>query len=383
MQAAFSVLATRSRMVDGVPTSFADLGYSDAGVDDCWQQCGGGTGGYTYHNATDGRPVVKTSTFPDMGGMVSFAHGLNLTAGFYSNNCACADHCSDPICFAGDVDQILDWGFDSVKLDGCGKEESIELWSDLFNWTIRARGGKRGMMLENCHNGPNTPRRNPDWCPFHMYRASTDIAPVYGSILANLQTIVDLAAQNLSYPGCWAYTDMLEVGVTNRQNMPSTLSLVEARTHFHMWCIISSPLILGLNLSDSATVDSIWPIVSNREAIAVNQQYAGFSGTIFYSSPEATAFAPCGWWLANCSFPSVQFLYKPLPAGDTAVLLVNSGDAAADLALTFASVPGLSGTATYSLRDVGNRAPLGSASGSWTAKGVGSRDSVFLRLTPQ
>jgi hypothetical protein len=106
---------------------------------------------------------------------------------------------------------VLDWGFDSIKLDGCGKEENIELWRNLFNWTMQQRGLKTGMLLENCHNGPNTPRRgatpSEDWCPFHMYRASTDIAPVYGSILANLQTIIPLAAQNLSWPGCWAYTD--------------------------------------------------------------------------------------------------------------------------------------------------------------------------------
>lgn len=211
MQNAMTALAAKTRTVDGVPTSFADLGYNDAGIDDNWQDCSGGTGGYTYHIAETGRPAVNTETFPDMKGMVDFAHNLNLTAGFYSNNCICHDHCSDPICFAGDVDQILDWGFDSVKLDGCGQEENIELWNSLFNWTIQKRGLKTGMMLENCHNGPNIPRRGAtpadDWCPFHMYRASTDIAPVYGSILANLQTIIPLASQNLSWPGCWAYTD--------------------------------------------------------------------------------------------------------------------------------------------------------------------------------
>jgi alpha-galactosidase len=211
MESAMTVLASRTRTVDGVPTSFADLGFSDAGVDDNWQDCNGGTSGYTYHNAETGRPAVNTVTFPDMKGMVDFAHNLNLTSGFYSNNCICHDHCNDTICFAGDVDQVLDWGFDSIKLDGCGKEENIELWRNLFNWTMQQRGLETGMLLENCHNGPNTPRRgatpSEDWCPFHMYRASTDIAPVYGSILANLQTIIPLAAQNLSWPGCWAYTD--------------------------------------------------------------------------------------------------------------------------------------------------------------------------------
>lgn len=45
---------------------------------------------YTYHDE-NGSPVVDLTKFPDMKGMVDHAHALNLTAGFYSNNCKCAD----------------------------------------------------------------------------------------------------------------------------------------------------------------------------------------------------------------------------------------------------------------------------------------------------
>jgi hypothetical protein len=57
---------------------------------------------------------------------------------------------------------------------------------------------------------------------------------------------------------------MLEVG-----NLP-TRSM--DRTHFGSWCIVSSPLILGLDLLDKAKVDSVWDIITNPEAIAVNQR---------------------------------------------------------------------------------------------------------------
>ena len=56
---------------------------------------------------------------------------------------------------------------------------------------------------------------------------------------------------------------MLEVG-----RMPS---VVEDRTHFGAWCIISAPLILGLDLRDDKEVDRVWDIITNKEAIAVNQ----------------------------------------------------------------------------------------------------------------
>ena len=45
----------------------------------------------------------------------------------------------------------------------------------------------------------------------------------------------------------------------------------EDRSHFGAWCVSSSPLILGLDLTDSEKVDGVWDLITNREAIAVNQ----------------------------------------------------------------------------------------------------------------
>ena len=138
-----------------------------------------------------------------MTAMTAVAHSLGMTAGFYANNCACADHCKDTACFAADVDFIVSSGYDSLKVDGCGKEEDVQLWRDMLNFT-----SPKPVLLENCHNGPNQPHYDAAgslWCPFHQYRSSTDIRPVFGSILANLQSIPPLASANLSVPGCWAY----------------------------------------------------------------------------------------------------------------------------------------------------------------------------------
>ena len=37
-----------------------------------------------------------------------------------------------------------------------------------------------------------------------------------------------------------------------------------SRAHFGAWCIISSPLILGLDLLSSVQMEQMWPIISNR-----------------------------------------------------------------------------------------------------------------------
>lgn len=385
MIATFDALVDRSRTVDGVPTSLADLGYSDAGLDDAWQNCGSyGPNNYTYHDAS-GVPQVDLASFPNFTSMTAYAHALNLTVGWYGNNCKCADHCTSNECFAADVNATLAYGFDSIKLDGCGKEENVQLWYEMFNATIAQNGGKTaggqpGMLVENCHNGPNVP--TPGWCPFHYYRSSTDIRPVFGSVLTNLNSVPPLAAQNLSTPGCWAYPDMLEVGVTNTQSALPPLSHTEARSHFGAWCIVSAPLILGLNLTDAPTTDAVWDIITNREAIAVNQDYAGASGTMFWQSTDMTPFSPCGWWEANCTFPVAQYWYKPLSGGDTAVLLMNNAPQAVDTAVTWGQVPGLTAGGSYKVRDIWAKADIGTFSGGYTAKALPSHDSAFLRLSP-
>jgi len=47
--------------------------------------------------------------------------------------------------------------------------------------------------------------------------------------------------------------------------LPPVLNLVEARTHFAMWCVLSSPLTLTNNLTDSDGLDAVWPIITNTE----------------------------------------------------------------------------------------------------------------------
>jgi len=301
-----------------------------------------------------------------------------LTAGFYSNNCHCADHCSAEKCFVQDVKSTLGWGFDSIKLDGCGEERGIAKWRELFNTT-----STKPIMIENCHNGPYQPwGKTPQDCPFHMYRSSNDIAPAFGSVLSNLQTTVPLAAAGLTYPGCWAYPDMLEVAQTNSQGRMPLLTATESRSHFGLWAIVSSPLILGFDVTNSTIMDAAWPIITNKEVIAVNQQWAGFPGSIFYSSTATTKFDPCGWDFKPCTWPSVQYLYKPQPAGKVAVMLMNSANTANSLTLQFSSVPGLSKTGSYKLRDLWTQSDLGTFTTSYTASGLASRDSSFLLITP-
>uniref|UniRef100_A0A6U6FDI2 Alpha-galactosidase n=1 Tax=Odontella aurita TaxID=265563 RepID=A0A6U6FDI2_9STRA len=197
----------------GRPTSLCDLGYCDVGLDDAWQACQSpeAAEGMNYHRE-DGSPIVNLKRFPDLKGMVDLAHSLNLTAGWYGNNCICQDACRNPEeCekqIEGDVKAIVEFGFDAWKLDGCGGETNLPL----FDEYIRKLSSKP-ILVENCHWGdPGILYSKPDQtlppskgCLWNFYRSSYDIGQTYGSMMHNLGSVELFRSQNLSYPGCWAY----------------------------------------------------------------------------------------------------------------------------------------------------------------------------------
>ena len=108
--------------------------------------------------------------------------------------------------------------------------------------------------------------------------------------LAHVRTVVLIALA-----GCWSYPDMLETVGSGRcrQDLPNGtcghpspgrrsggLDLNESRAHFGAWCVVSSPLVLGHDLSNDDEYDAAWPVVGNAEAIRVNQAYAGDAGRL-------------------------------------------------------------------------------------------------------
>lgn len=211
-----------------------------------------------------------------------------------------------------------------------------------------------------------------------MYRTSLDIQPVYGSVMTNLFAVVPLANANLSVPGSWAYPDMLEVGVTVSPVNAPLLTYAESRTHFNAWCVVSSPLILGLNVTDAATVESVWDIIANTEAIGVNQLYAGFSGSLLLESNSTATIAPCGWAL-TCEFASWSIWYKPLPGGAVALLLINNAASPQALSVQWEDVPGLSAGGNYTVRDINAHADLGYfPKGFITPAPLASHDNAFI-----
>mmetsp|Transcript_7156 Transcript_7156/g.21869 ORF Transcript_7156/g.21869 Transcript_7156/m.21869 type:complete len:443 (-) Transcript_7156:205-1533(-) len=374
-------MVSRQRLVDGVPTSLCDLGYCNVGLDDNWQACGSGTDFFHYHTRKNGKfhPMVNMERFPDMAGMNAHAHRLGLTTGWYGNNCICRElRPASEALYRGDVEALVAFGFDAIKLDGCGTQYDLGLWQRLLN------GTGRPITIENCHWGRTVPKH--DWCPWHVFRTSGDVRASYGSVVGNLLTTVPWAARGLSRPGCWAYPDGLEVGCRHGPGgaRDPGLSPAEARTHFGAWCIVSSPLVLSLDVNDDELMDEVWPLISNQEAIAVNQAWAGRSGGPFLQAAGEVRLKDFQHVVQGVSVPhasavpSWQYFRKPLNDWKVAVLLMNHDSHRQHVSLSFADVPE-SPCTRCDVRDIWAHEDLGEMSD--LSVELDSHDSAFFVLS--
>ena len=194
-------------------------------------------------------------------------------------------------------------------------------------------------------------------------------------------------------PSCWAYPDMLELGVDVGA---SPMSLLEGRTHFAAWCVLSSPLVLGFDLTNETLYRQLYPIIANRGALSVNEAWAGHAGRLVSNSTATfVATTPVGAHGTiphadpNQTFAAWQIWAKPLERsaeGATtrwAALLINVSPAPLDIPLVFRDVGGVALGDHVDAADVWTGEPVPVPAGRTTFRGVAAHDSVFLFLSRQ
>jgi len=264
-------------------------------------------------------------------------------------------------------------------VDGCGNEVDLRVWNKYLEQFAL---GSSPILVENCHGEdtkfkPNRTLPPAQGCPYHFYRTSIDVRNHYPSIMHNLGILEHYRKINSSYPGCWVYADMLQVGFQNG------LSLEETRSHFGGWAIVSSPLILSHDVNDDGVMDKIWNMISNREILAVNQGYFGDSGGIYDVSSERIILQLGKY---KTEVPIYQYLSKPVGVNKVAVLLMNSDGAQKVLKATFADIPGLdvdrNSGIEYSVRDLWAHEHMGAVQNSISVS-VKNHDASFLLIEKQ
>ena len=275
-----------------VSTGLADAGYTYINIDD----------GHFGFRDSYGNMTANPVRFPGgMRAVTDHIHALGLKAGIYSD-------AGDNTCgsgWNGDVygmgaglweheiqDAQLyfnDWEFDYIKIDFCGGNHLKLNTAERY---LRIRRvidsvAVNPVRINACRwHYPGT------WIPqaADSWRISGDIFPEWRSV----KYVMDKNMYLSAYTGGGKYNDMdmLVVGYGNKASgllRGNGLSFSEEEAHFGLWCIMSSPLMLGFDLAylpeDTRT------LITNPELLAINQDKLGIQPQVVWHEGEGYVLA--------------------------------------------------------------------------------------------
>ena len=339
-----------------VATGLAECGYTYLNIDD----------GYFGGRNEDGELLFHKERFPNgMKVLADYAHSLGLKAGIYSdagdNTCG---YYYDGETKAGfnvglygheeqDLRKLLvENDFDFIKVDWCGglrlnldEEEQYTKIGKLID-KISEEVGK-SIVYNICRwQFPG------EWATTvaDSWRTGLDIFPSFESVMYQLDEIKPLA--KFCRPGHVNDLDMMQIG--------NGLSLEEEKTHFAMWCMLSTPLMIGCDMRQISP--ETLEVLKNKELIAINQDKACLQAVVVkeYRDEEDTLRGEV--WVKDLGEKS---------SCQKAVALLNRSNSPLEMAVSLEEM-GLSGK-LISIRDVcsyEDLAPTGKIMATVPARGV-------------
>ncbi|HEX8327702.1 MAG TPA: glycoside hydrolase family 27 protein [Hymenobacter sp.] len=343
-----------------VSSGLKEAGYTYINIDDCW------------HGERDAQGFIQPDAkrFPSgMKALADYVHAKGLKFGVYSD--AGSQTCGGRPGSRGyefqDAQTYASWGVDYLKYDWCNTE-GLKAEGAYKTITAALRQAGRPVVLSICEWGNDKPWT---WGQSvgHLWRTTGDIYNCFDCVKEHgtwrswgVMQILDKQDGLRQYagPGHWNDPDMLEVG----NGMPAN----EDRAHFTMWAMIAAPLITGNDVRKMSkeTVE----ILTNKEAIAVNQDRLGVQG------------------FKHAVKDSVETWLKPLADGKWAVTFLNRSKRPQPVAFDWKAKPivdELSKTelnaakTTYRVRNVWAKKDAGTTKKAFTAT-VPAHDAVLLVL---
>ena len=247
-----------------------DAGYRYINIDD----------GFFGYRDEQGKMHPHPERFPNGMKVVSdYIHSLGLRAGIYSDagDNTCGSIYDNDINGVGsglygheqqDMDLYLkEWNYDFIKIDYCGSRELGLDEEKRYRTICEAIGqtGRKDVSINICRWAfPGTWARE----LARSWRISSDIRPRWSSVKYIIGKNLYLSA----YAGGGHYNDMdmLEIG--------RGLKKSEEEVHFGMWCMMSSPLLIGCDLT-TIPQESL-NLLKNKELIALNQDPLGLQAYV-------------------------------------------------------------------------------------------------------
>ncbi len=357
------ILRTADAIVD---SGMRDAGWEYVMLDDGWQKI---RGSRFLHDLT-----YDPDKFPrGIAYLADHVHDRGMKLGIYSGPGVetCAGYTGSNGHEREDAELFASWGVDHLKYDSCcwpgeGGEGVIGLHRAMSE-ALKATG--RDIVLHVCHCGWDDVWTWARDAGGHHWRIGQDITDdfdlpghregYYFDVLDMIDRGVGL--EDFSGPGGWNDYDMLVVNLNGDGALVGDGATPEEyRTHFSMWAILSSPLIVGSDLTrmDAYTIETL----TNTEVIALNQDPLGRQASRVRRDGDLEVFA------------------KPLADGDRGVALLNRGPERAEIVVAWQEDLGL-GPSVATVRDLWAHRDLGAATDRF-ATTVGSHEAVVLRVTP-
>ena len=229
---------TADAMVDG---GYLAAGYEYLVIDDCWSK---------KERDENGMLVADEEKFPNgMKAVADYVHSKGLKFGMYS--CCGVKTCAGyPGSFGHEFDDanyFASVGIDLLKYDNCYHPGSPSYQSyNRMALALRATG--KEILFSACNWGNHNVHEWPRSVGAHMYRSTGDITDTFESI----KGIVTKEKDKFCYsaPGCFNDLDMLVTGLYGKGNIGFGQGCTAAnyRYHFAIWCMLSSPLMLGCDI---------------------------------------------------------------------------------------------------------------------------------------
>ena len=248
--------------------AMVDLGLKDAGyeylvIDDCWSK--------RERDPETGKIVPDEIKFPNgMNAVSDYVHSKGLKFGMYS--CAGTRTCAD---YPGSFDHeyldaktFAEYGADFLKYDFCFVPSTANgpLLYRKMGMALKACG--REILFSACNWGSDEVNKWIRSTGAHMYRSTGDINDSFVSFRDIALSQVD----NLAYSAasCFNDIDMLTVGMYGKGNVGSSgCTDIDYKTQFALWCMFSSPLMLGSDLRNMN--DYILKLITNKTLLRINQ----------------------------------------------------------------------------------------------------------------
>ena len=335
-------------------------GFQYVNIDDTWE------GGHSENEGRDAHGNIETNDkFPDMPALAAYIHSKGLKIGIYSSPgpTTCANFTASYQHEAQDAATYAKWGIDYLKYDWCSYDQVVrgnhsqpvaEHPYDVMGAALVTQ--PRDIVYSLCQYGMADVWKWGAATGGNSWRTTDDIQDNWGS----LHSIYESQAGHEKYagPGHWNDPDMLRVGIVGFGNThPTHLTPNEQIVHISLWCLLSSPLLIGCDLTklDPLTL----ALLTNDEALDINQDPLG--------KPAA---------LVSKDAADGEVWARPLFDGTRAVGLVN-GDLEPHVLTVRWSDLGVTGP--QPVRDLWLHKNAGTLSGSYSVE-VPAHGAVLLKI---